>query len=291
VRLGPVDTAEQVAVVAEIGNNHEGDLGAARELVEQAAAAGAHAVKLQVFVPHLYVAPSQPERIAQLERFALGPEAVQELHGLARARGVGFVCTAFDLESAALIAPLVDAVKIASGDNDVDVLLQAAAASGKPVIVSTGMSTWADIEHAHAVLREGTDAELALLHCVSAYPAERALLATIPALRDRFPGVTVGYSDHTLGLEACLAATALGARILEKHFTLRRGMSDFRDHELSAEPAELAELVQRVAAIEALVGTPREGVLPEEEPVADAARRAPRTDDRGEVVWLRPRRD
>ena len=142
-------------------------------------------------------------------------------------------------------------------------------------------------------------AEVALLHCVSAYPiaADRAALSTIGLLRERFR-TTVGYSDHTLGLDACLTAAALGARILEKHFTLRRDFSDFRDHQLSAEPHELAELVLRVAAVEAMIGTPRAGVFAEEEAVAAAARRSPRAAralraghvlEPGDVTWLRPR--
>jgi sialic acid synthase SpsE len=299
MKLGPADTAGKVAIVAEIGNNHEGDLGVARELVEQAAAVGAHAIKLQVMRPRALVAPSQTARIAQLERFALDADAVHELHDLARERGVGFVCTAFDRGSAELVGPLVDAMKIASGDNDVDALLEAAAGTGKPVIVSTGMSTLDGIAHAKAVVEAGTAAELALLHCVAAYPTapQHAALATIPLLRERF-GVTVGYSDHTLGLDACLAAVALGARILEKHFTLRHDFSEFRDHQLSAEPDELAELVQRVAAVEQLVGEPRGGVLPEEVPVAEAARRSVRaardlpaghTLQADDLIWLRPR--
>jgi sialic acid synthase SpsE len=305
MRLGRVDTAQAVAVVAEIGNNHEGDPGVARELVERAAEAGAHAVKLQVFEPRFYVAPSQPDRVAQLERFALGADAVHELHDLARARGLGFVCTPFDLASADLVAPLVDAVKIASGDNDVEPLLERAADSGRPLIVSTGMSTLEGIARARAVIERrwtehGTAAELALLHCVSTYPvpAERAALATIPLLRERFPGAVIGYSDHTLGLEACVAAAALGARILEKHLTLRHDFSAFRDHQLSAEPRELAELVRRVAGLEAMVGVPRSGVMPEEEPVAAAARRSLRAArplaagepiGAGDLTWLRPR--
>jgi N,N'-diacetyllegionaminate synthase len=134
---------------------------------------------------------------------------------------------------------------------------------------------------------------------VAAYPTapERAALATIPLLRERF-GTTVGYSDHTLGLDACLTAVALGARILEKHFTLRHDFSEFRDHQLSAEPEELAELVERVAAVEVLLGDPRSGVLPEEEPVAAAARRSVRAArdlpaghvlEAGDLTWLRPR--
>jgi N,N'-diacetyllegionaminate synthase len=122
-------------------------------------------------------------------------------------------------------------------------------------------------------------------------------LATIPVLA-RELGCTVGYSDHTLGLEACLAAVALGARILEKHMTLRHDYSEFRDHQLSAEPAELRELVERVAEVETLIGEPRDAaVLPEEEAVAAAARRSAvaardlpegHTLSPGDVRFLRP---
>jgi N,N'-diacetyllegionaminate synthase len=270
VKLGSLDTNDQVVVIAELGNNHEGDMGVARELVEAAARAGADVVKLQAIDPRQLVRPGETARIEQLGRFRLSEDEFAELGELARARGLGFACTPFDLGAVQWLAPLVDAFKIASGDNNLDPLLAAAAATGHPVIVSMGMTDVDGARHARDVVRsEG--AEFAALHCVSAYPTppEHAALAQIAVL-ERELGGTIGYSDHTLGIDACVLAAAIGARILEKHFTLRHDFSEFRDHQLSAEPDELAELVARVRAAEELVGTPRIGLAPEEEPAASA---------------------
>lgn len=304
MKVGPGDTASEVLVVAEIGNNHEGDVGVARELIECAAGAGADAAKLQVFDPAKYVGPEDPRRVAQLERFRLSPDAIAELGELAGARGLGFISTALDLGSMELIKPLVDAIKIASGDNDNPAFLAAAAETGLPVIVSAGMSDLAALRRARRVVeqawaRRSVAGELAVLHCVSAYPVTPldARLASIPWLA-RELGCTIGYSDHTLGIETCVIAAALGARILEKHFTLRHDFSDFRDHQLSAEPQELAVLVDRVRGVQAMIGEPADGVLPTEEPVLAAARRSIRSVGdlpaghvlRAEdLTWLRPR--
>lgn len=297
MRIGQADTAEQVAVIAEIGNNHEGDLEVARQLVHAAAAAGAHAVKFQAIDPPRLVRPTETARLEQLERFRLTPEAFRELHDEARALGIGFVCTPFDLECIEWLEPLVDAFKIASADNDFVALIQAAARTGRPVMVSGGMTDMDGLRAARDLV-DGCGAEFAALHCVSAYPTppENALLATIPAMADEL-GTTVGYSDHTLGVEACVLAAALGARILEKHFTLRHDFSDFRDHQLSAEPHELAELVRRVQEAEILVGAPRTGLVAAEEDVALAARRsivaardlpAGHRLSENDITWLRP---
>jgi N,N'-diacetyllegionaminate synthase len=276
MRIGPTDTERQVAIVAEIGNNHEGDLGVARELVHAAAGAGAHAVKFQAIEPSQLVHPDDSARLAQLERFRLGPEQFAELAELARSLGIGFVCTPFSLQAVPWLVPLVDAFKIASSDNDYVVLLERVGATGRPAIVSSGMTDAAGLRRAQQVMIGAGTKEFAVLHCVSAYPtpAPAARLATIPVLA-RDLRCTVGYSDHTIGLEACLTAVALGARILEKHLTLRHDFSEFRDHQLSAEPAELRELVDRVAEVEVLIGQPRDSaVLPEEMAVAAAARRS-----------------
>jgi N,N'-diacetyllegionaminate synthase len=297
MRIGAVDSARTIVVVAELGNNHEGDMGCARELVRAAAEAGAHAVKLQAIDPPRLVRRTETARLAQLERFRLSREQHAELAGLARALGLGYLCTPFDLDAVDWLAPLVDALKIASADNDLEALIEHAAASGRPLIISTGMSDDATIDRALAAAAAAP--EVALLHCVSAYPTppQRAALASIPALAARH-GVTVGYSDHTLGIEACVAAAAAGARILEKHLTLDHEQSDFRDHQLSAEPDELRALVARVSEIEELLGTPRTGLLEEEAGVQAAARRsivAARDLPAGHVVepadltWLRPR--
>ncbi|HUE12546.1 MAG TPA: N-acetylneuraminate synthase family protein, partial [Planctomycetaceae bacterium] len=140
-------------------------------------------------------------------------------------------------------------------------LLEKVARTGKPVIVSTGVSDVSQIDATLRCLRGRWEAhavvgELGLLHCVSSYPTppEQTNLRSIPFLAERF-GCTVGYSDHTLGTEAAVLAVASGARIIEKHFTLDKHQSDFRDHQLSADPAELAELVKRIRAAETMLGT------------------------------------
>jgi sialic acid synthase SpsE len=201
---------------------------------------------------------------------------------------------------------MVDALKIASGDNDVPQLLDAAGASGRPVVYSTGMSDLVTVGAAHERLRAAGATEIGILHCVSAYPTppESAALASIPHLSTHFPDAVVGYSDHTLGLDAAVAAVGLGARIVEKHITLRKDFSDFRDHQLSAEPHELAELVERArtaappAASDVLVGEPKHDVLPVERDTAKVARRslAARRDLEaghrllsGDLISLRPR--
>lgn len=297
MRLGTADTAETIAIVAELGNNHEGDMACARELVHAAAGAGAHAVKLQAIDPPRLVRPSETARLAQLEGYRLSQEQHAELAELARSLGLGYCCTPFDLDTVDWLAPLVDALKIASADNDLVALIERAAASGQPLIISTGLSDDATIER--ALLAAAAAPEVALLHCVSAYPTppERAALASIPALAARHR-VTVGYSDHTLGIDACVAAAAAGARILEKHLTLDHEQSDFRDHQLSAEPDELRALVERVSGVQALLGSPRTGLFAEEQGVQQAGRRsivaarelpAGRVIAPDDITWLRPR--
>lgn len=296
MRIGDRDTGARVLVVAEIGNNHEGDVGAARELVRLAAEAGADAVKLQTYRTALFVRPADADRYARLERFELPPASVAELQRLARELGLLFLSTPLDLEAVALLEPLVDAYKIASGDNDFWPLLDAVRATRKPVVVSTGMSTLEGVARAVDRLR---GSEVALLQCTSAYPApeHEANLAAIGLLAARFR-VTVGYSDHTLGIDACVAAVAAGARIVEKHFTLDKARGGFRDHQLSADPDDLRELVRRVRDVETLLGRPEKTVQPSEEETVRAARRsvvAARDLEAGhavaweDLVWLRPR--
>lgn len=276
MRIGPVDLDERVLVIAEIGNNHEGDPAAAERMIREAAAAGADAVKLQVFRTELFTAPTDPARFARLRGFELSPEAVTRLHGVAREAGVLFVATPLDLESAALLAPLVDAFKIASSDSLFYPLLEAVARSGRPVIVSAGLAHAERIERSVAHLRaHGADGRIVVLHCTTAYPApaEHANLASIGWLRERL-GVPVGYSDHTLGIDVCALAVAAGAVALEKHFTLDKATSDFRDHQLSADPPQLRALVARVREVEAIRGRPGKPVHPEELELAEAVGRS-----------------
>ncbi|MBG0776954.1 MAG: N-acetylneuraminate synthase family protein [Desulfovibrionaceae bacterium] len=259
MRIGSFDTRDRVLVIAEIGNNHEGDLALAKELIHAAAGSGADAVKFQTIVPRKFVAPDQTARLAMMERFSFSPDQFAELAEEAGRAGTMFLSTPFDLGSVQMLAPLVPAYKIASGDNTFYPLMEAVAATGKPIILSCGLAGIEDVLRARERIQavwnaKGVAGELAALHCVASYPTpfEEANLLAIKALEAA--ASTVGYSDHTLGIEAAVLAVAVGARILEKHFTLDHEHSDFRDHQLSATPDELALLVRRVREAESALG-------------------------------------
>jgi N,N'-diacetyllegionaminate synthase len=298
MKIGAFDTGERVLVVAEIGNNHEGKVDLAHTLVREAAACCVDAVKLQVYRTSLFVRASEEERYERMTRFELAPAAIEELAADAQSLGLLFIATPLDLESAALLEPLLDAYKIASGDNNFLPLLDAVAATGKPVIVSSGLTSLEEMTRAVERLRSAGVGELAVLHCTSSYPAPaaEANLSAIRSLAKQL-GCTVGYSDHTLGDEAALAAVAAGARIVEKHFTLDKDYSTFRDHALSADPAELRELVARIRRVEELLGRPDKRLQPSERETAEAARRsivaavdlpAGHTLALADLTWLRP---
>ena len=258
--IGPVDLDREVLVVAEIGNNHEGSFARAEEMIGRAAEAGAQAVKFQTIVPEQLVAADQSARLATLRGFQFTQTQFEALAGTARAAGVMFLSTPFDVGVVTWLAPLVPAFKIASGDNDFTAMLRAVAATGKPVIMSTGLAELAEVAGARDLLRSEwkrrglPDAGIALLHCVVSYPTPPAdeNLAAISALASL--GESIGYSVHTLGIEAATLAVAAGARIIEKHFTLDKKLSAFRDHQLSADPAELAALVHSVKHVQELMG-------------------------------------
>jgi sialic acid synthase SpsE len=304
MHIGGADLADRILVVAEIGSNHEGSLDAARELVRAAAECGAGAVKFQTYRADRLVRPTDAQRLAQLSSFELPNRAFEKLRDVAHELGLLFLSTPFDLESVDLLEPLVDAFKVASGDNDFVPLLERIARTGKPVIVSSGLAELEDIRRAKELIegiwqRDRIHQELAVLHCVSAYPLppEGASLAAIPLLARELQ-CTVGYSDHTIGIEACVLAAALDARILEKHFTLDHAYSSFRDHQLSADPPELRELVRRVELAQTLLGRPEKVVRDEERETGRAARRsivAAADLPRGhrlrleDLTWLRPR--
>jgi sialic acid synthase SpsE len=216
--------------------------------------------------------------------------------------GVMFLSTPFALEAVDLLAPLVPAFKIASGDNNYTALLERVAATEKPVLLSTGMTTRDETAASIATLEtvwrsRHVDPGLVVLHCVSAYPtppeqANLRALATLATL-----GRPVGFSDHTLGIDAAVAAVALGARVIEKHFTVSKTKSAFRDHALSAELDELREMVARIRAVDQMLGDGVKRIMPDEAAVAQAARRsacavrdlpAGHVLDMQDVVCLRP---
>lgn len=249
-------------IIAEIGNNHEGNFKTAQDMLKRAAAAGADVVKFQSFQTEHYVSRRNSERFQRLKSFELSPKEFEALAELAAAEKVHFVSTPFDLHSAAFLNERVPAFKISSSDNTFYPLLESVARYNKPILLSTGYATAAEIARAKALIQgvwdeQGWVQELCLLHCVGAYPVppEQAGLHQIQRLKAEFGG-RVGYSDHTLGIEAAVLAVAAGAQVIEKHFTLDHHFSDFRDHQLSATPEEFRQMVERIRQAERYLGPP-----------------------------------
>lgn len=266
--------------------NHNGDLGLARELIDAAVGAKADAVKFQTWVTDLTVTGAAPAAAYQLRRVGqtsqaemlraleLPPEAFAGLKTYADAKGITFLSTPDDAPSARLLVDLgVPALKIGSAEVTNLGYLEYVGSLGKPVILSTGMADLDEVRRAVAALRRGGSAELALLHCVSAYPApvEEANLAAMETLRSEF-GCVVGFSDHTVGSVAAIAAVAMGAAIIEKHLTLDRTMAG-PDHEASIEAPDFAELVRDLRRVQAARGTGEKKATRSEVPIRDVVRR------------------
>lgn len=301
--IGTRDTDKQVLIVAELGNNHEGSMDTAVRLVKEAATAGVDAVKFQTYKTELFISRTDPARYERLHSFQLSFDEFRELSDIAHSLGLLFISTPLDLESALFLNDIVDAFKIASGDITFYPLLSMVAQTGKPIILSTGASEPEQVDKAVSMIEKSWDdnnrsSDLALLHCVSCYPVppDQVNLGCIRTLSERYP-YTTGYSDHTSGIEASVLAVGCGARIIEKHFTLDKLFSQFRDHQLSSDPNDLAELVRRVRFASSLIGKMPKRIQPCESAIITAVTRsvAARIDmkkghliEMSDLMWIRP---
>ncbi len=279
MKLFSRDLDSDIAIIGEVGVNHEGDLAAARTIVEAIAKTGIDAIKLQSYTPERYASSSDPERLQRVTKFALDEAAHRELFALANARGVALFSTPVTEDWVPFLAANCQAIKIASGDLTFRPVIEAAARTGKPVVLSTGCGTLDEVDSAVGWMKQVVGAadlpeRLVLMHCVSAYPApvEQANVLSVPFLRERY-NVPVGYSNHVIGPEAIYAAVALGACAIEVHVTDRREGRSFRDHALSMEPAELSALVKTVRTIKASLGRREKIVQAAEAPLRDAIRK------------------
>jgi N-acetylneuraminate synthase len=275
-------------VIAEAGVNHNGELAHARELVRVAARAGADAIKFQTFAADRLATATAPKASYQLERTQRDETARQMLRQLelsepdhrvlmddCRDHGIVFLSSAFDEGSADMLDALgVDAFKVPSGEITNLPFLAHFASKRKPLIVSTGMATLEEVDAALHAVGEVAAVPVVLLHCVSLYPAPASgtNLRAMATMRERFQ-VPVGYSDHTLGIEVALAAVALGACVIEKHFTTDRGLPG-PDHAASLEPAELATMIAGIRSVEASLGDGVKRPLPAEAETAAVARKS-----------------
>ena len=280
MKIKNFDIKKKVFIIAEIGNNHEGNLNVAKNLVNLAAKAGVDAVKFQTFKTEEFVQVSNKKRFKQLKKFELSFKDYKILKDLAHKKKLQFISTPLDFISAEFLIKNVDIIKIASGDNNFLPMIERVLRSKKPMIISTGMTNLVDIKNLIKVIlkfykKKEAITKVAFLHCVTSYPVEfeHANLNSIPYLIKNLD-FQIGYSDHTLGSEACLGAVALGAKIIEKHFTIDKNFSKFRDHSLSADYAELKNLVLSIRKMEKLKGKLEKIIQPPEKKIIKIVRRA-----------------
>jgi len=270
----PVGDGAPCFVIAEVGINHNGSVALAKKMVDAAAQAGADAVKFQAFKPEKLAAPSYAA-MPVFKKYFLSKEAFAQIAQHAESKGIMFFAAVFDEQSADEMEELgVPVFKTASGDVTHLPLISHVAAKKKPLIISTGAASLKETTEAISTARKAKNNDIILLHCVAAYPADpaEANLRVIPFLKKRF-GVPVGFSDHTLGLECALAAVALGANAIEKHFTLDREMEG-PDQRISLEPQDLASLVSQIRNVERALGTPAKQAQKGEKPNIFPARRS-----------------
>ena len=260
--------ADRVLIIAEAGVNHNGSLELAKRLVDTAKECGADIVKFQTAKISSLVSKIAP--MAEYQKKNIGKEESQKdmlsklllpfddykiLADYCKSVGIKFLSTPFDVESIEFLDPLLDIWKIPSGEITNYPYLVKIAKTGKDIILSTGMCTMQEVEDAVKVLKDNDAGKITILHCTTNYPTpmEDVNLKAMLSLKERF-GCDVGYSDHTRGIEVPIAAAALGATVLEKHFTLDRNMEG-PDHKASLEPDELREMVRAVRNIEMALGT------------------------------------
>jgi N,N'-diacetyllegionaminate synthase len=262
---------ERVFIIAEAGVNHNGDENLALQLIDAAADAAADAVKFQAFRARSVAAASAPmakyqqlntgeveSQFAMLSRLELSPESFARLALHAKHRGIVFFATAFDLESVDLLRMLdIPIWKVPSGEITNFPYLRKVGACGKPLVLSTGMARLSEVEDALAVLEDAgaARANICLLQCTSEYPApwNEVNLRAMLTMQTAFRTDAVGYSDHTLGWEISIAAVALGARVIEKHYTIDKTLSG-PDHKASLEPQELAAMISAIRHTEQALG-------------------------------------
>lgn len=294
----------RVYVIAEAGVNHNGSVERALEMIDAALAAGADAVKFQTFRSEQVISVHAPKAAYQkattgadesqldmVRALELDAAAHHQLVARCRERGIQFLSTPFDVPSVALLESLgVPLFKIPSGEITNPILLRAVAATAKPVIVSTGMATLPEVTRALEVLADAWVGErgaaqtergralirerVTVLHCTTEYPApfDQVNLRAIATMATSL-GVPIGYSDHTLGIAVSIAAVALGATVIEKHFTLDRTLPG-PDHRASLEPDELAAMIRGIREIETALGSSEKGPTPAERANMAVARKS-----------------
>jgi sialic acid synthase SpsE len=280
VTITKFNPKKKVFIIAEIGNNHEGNFNTAKKLINAAASTGVDAVKFQTFITDDFVSSNYPS-YERLKKFEFTHQQFLKLKKFANEQQLNFISTPLDFLSANFLKKNCKIIKIASGDNNFYDLINVFLDFKKKLIISTGMMNDANVEKLiKFILKKKGDKflsnNLSLLHCISSYPAEdKSLnLMSIKYLADKYKDINIGYSDHSLGYDACVTAVALGARIIEKHFTLNNNFSNFRDHKLSLNPVDMEIMVKKIRKVEMQLGKYEKVIQKNEKKLISVGRRS-----------------
>ncbi|MBN2735014.1 MAG: N-acetylneuraminate synthase [Methanomicrobiaceae archaeon] len=292
---------EKCFIIAEAGVNHNGNLNLAKQLVDVAAESGADAVKFQTFRAESLASKNAEKADYQIEstsedesqyymlkKLELSYQDFRRLSDYTKEKNLIFLSTPFDEESASFLEEIgIPAYKISSGEITNLPLLKLIAKNRKPVILSTGMSTLCEVEKAVVTLKKNGSENIVILHCTTSYPAafESVNLSAMNTMKYSFR-LPVGYSDHTIGVTIPIAAAAMGAAVIEKHFTLDKSLLG-PDHKASLDPSELKEMIQAIRNVEKAIGTGIKKRTEEEKKIILVARKsivAGRDIHKGEVV-------
>ena len=282
-------------IIAEIGNNHEGNFKLAKKLIHLAYKAKVDAVKFQTFNTEEFINKNEKKRFEKLKKFELTKKQFVELKNFAHSKKLKFISTPLDIKSADFLIQNSDIIKIASSDNNFFPMIDKIISSKKNIIISTGLINLKEIFFLRNRIYKLIGKKLAherisFLHCVTSYPVKDkfANLNSVKYLIDKLNFV-IGYSDHTLGLEAVAIATSMGAKIIEKHFTIDKNFSDHRDHFLSSDFKEMSEMVKKIRKIELLKGSYQKTIQKCEKTFLNSIRRAPYASkqiNKGELLTL-----
>lgn len=258
-------------IIAEVNSSHNGDIEVAKKMIDAAVDAGCNCVKFQSWSSKSLYSKTyyQKNPIAKrfVDKLSLSPEQLKEMSLYCKSKGIGFSSTPYSIEEVDFLVNECEVpfVKISSMEINNKMYLRYIGEKGIPIVLSTGMADESEIDEAIRILEETGNRNIAILHCVSIYPAdaEKINLKNIEGFRSKFPNYPIGFSDHTIGDEAAVAAIALGSAIIEKHITLdakKIGM----DNQIAMEPDALQQLVKKCRTIQLALGNSKREVLPEE---------------------------
>lgn len=267
-------------IVAEVGNNHEGNLSNAFKLIDCAKKTGVDGIKFQTYKTEFFLSNNcSSETLVRAKKFELSEEDFYKISKYCKRKNIIFFSTPLDIKSAIFLNKIQKIFKISSGDNNFFDLISVIKSFNKPIIISTGMSDLHSVKKIIKFAKFNWFKEkeyLAILQCTTSYPVEmdQVNLSVISYFKKLFKTITVGYSDHTIGIQAAYLSVAFGAKIVEKHFTLSKNFSKFRDHALSADLNDMTVLVKKIREVEKLTGSEIKKIQPSEKVFLRNARRS-----------------